>query len=155
MTLADWGTFAQAWRTTYYNFTRSVAASLDSDPAKPYKTIDQHHHDSLVQLLADNGLTGLWDDDEVRELSLVWHRLDPWADTCEGITRLNELGYVTSTLSNGNVGLLRDMAEYARLAWKEVVSAEMFESYVSYFHILALLYQGLGCGSFPTSNPTC
>jgi len=128
MALEDWGVFAAAWRETYHEFTRTVAASLDSDTAEPYKTVDQHHHDSLIELLADNGLTGLWNDDEVRELSLVWHRLDPWADTCEGIRRLNELGYITSTLSNGNVGLLQDMAEYAKLEWKEVVSAEMFES---------------------------
>lgn len=58
----------------------------------------------------------------------MWHRLDPWADTCEGIRMLNQAGYVTSTLSNGNVGLLRDMAEYAGLEWTEVVSAEMFTS---------------------------
>lgn len=82
----------------------------------------------MIQLLEENGLAGLWNDAEVKELSLVWHRLDPWTDTVEGIRRLNGMGFVTSTLSNGNVELLRDMAEFAGLEWKKVVSAEMFVS---------------------------
>lgn len=127
----DWAAFADAWRQMYYAFTRSIAASSSEDGTidKPYKTVDEHHHDSLVEMLEKWELRGLWTDDEVREMSLVWHRLDPWEDTCEGIRALNKQ-YVTSTLSNGNVKLLEDMAEYAHLEWTNVFSSEMFKSYV-------------------------
>jgi len=126
MSEQDWGSFAQAWRTSYYEFTRRVAAQPG---VAPYKTIDEHHLDSLVELLRARRLTGLWSDAEVHDLSLIWHRLDPWPDTVAGIRALNAVGFQTSTLSNGNVKLLTDMAEYARLDWTHVLSAEMFSSY--------------------------
>jgi 2-haloacid dehalogenase len=122
--LSDWALFAASWRSTYYAFTRSLASS--SDPSTPYKTVDQHHYDSLLSLLSDWDLTGLWSADEVREMSLIWHRLDPWSDSCEGIRRLNQR-FRTCTLSNGNVGLLEDMAAFAGLEWGEVLSSEMFK----------------------------
>lgn len=125
MSSTDWGAFAAAWRSTYYAFTRGIANSSES--GKPYKTVDEHHYDSLKELLQQWKLEGLWNEDEVREMSLVWHRLDPWPDACEGIRRLNRRA-TTCTLSNGNVKLLEDMAAYAKLEWTEVFSSEMFAS---------------------------
>jgi len=124
--LSDWADFAASWRSTYYSFTRFIATS--ADPGKPYKTVDEHHFDSLVDLLSEWDLQGLWSEDEVKEMSLVWHRLDPWTDACEGIRKLNGK-FRTCTLSNGNVKLLQDMAEYAGLEWTEVLSSEMFKRY--------------------------
>jgi 2-haloacid dehalogenase len=77
MTIARWGEFAQQWRNSYKVFTRKLAA----DPNLPWKTIDEHHLDSLKELLAEWELQGLWTDEEVRALSLVWHRLEPWSGT--------------------------------------------------------------------------
>lgn len=87
MTLAHWGEFAQQWRDTYKVFTRALAA----DPGIPFKTVDEHHFDSLKQLVRDWDLDGLWTSDELYALSLVWHRLDPWADTAAGIELLNSM----------------------------------------------------------------
>jgi len=70
----------------------------------------------------------LWDEHQIREISLVWHRLDPWPDTCRGIQELNRLFY-TCTLSNGNLSLLNDMVAYAKMEFTHVFSAEMFQSY--------------------------
>ena len=124
--LSDWADFAASWRATYHAFTRSIATS--ANPGAPYKTVDEHHYDSLLDLLKEWDLQGLWSADEVKEMSLVWHRLDPWSDSCEGIRKLNRM-FTTCTLSNGNVGLLKDMAKYAGLEWTEVLSSEMFKRY--------------------------
>ena len=59
---------------------------------------------------------------------LAWHRLDPWPDAVAGLTRLRER-HVLATLSNGNVGLLVDMAKRAGLLWDAVLSADVFGHY--------------------------
>jgi len=87
MTQAHWGQFAQEWRNGYKAFTQGLAA----DPNQAWKTIDEHHLESLKGLLAKWELEGLWTDEEVLALSLVWHRLDPWTDSSPGIALLNQL----------------------------------------------------------------
>ncbi|KAF1979470.1 haloacid dehalogenase [Bimuria novae-zelandiae CBS 107.79] len=124
MTLAHWGDFAQQWRDSYKAFTAKLAA----DPGIPWKTVDEHHFDSLKELMFQWGLDGLWTYDELRALSLVWHRLNPWSDSAQGITLLNQL-YWTSTLSNGNHSLLTDLGAYTRIPFTHFLSAEMFGTY--------------------------
>lgn len=62
----DWAAFAQAWRTTYYEFTRDFVPGESA-----WKDIDAHHYDSLQELLRGWGLEGVYADEEVRSLSLV------------------------------------------------------------------------------------
>lgn len=86
MTEEDWGRFAQEWRDCYKAFTQKLA----SDPALPWMSIDEHHHQSLQELLARWGLEGLWDDAQVRALSLAWHQLEPWQDSAAGVQLLSQ-----------------------------------------------------------------
>ncbi|KAL9116388.1 MAG: hypothetical protein Q9187_007086, partial [Circinaria calcarea] len=127
----DWPSFAQAWRNGYKDFTRNYAPSqsLAANDHIPFKTVDQHHHDSLIGLLDSNGLPALWPPDEVLEISRVWHFLEPWPDSSSGIGKLNALGIQTCALSNGNLELLTDMATYAHLPWTHVFSSEHFGAY--------------------------
>ena len=113
------------------HFTRNYSASL-SDPGEssvPFKTVDQHHHDSLVALLKEFELEGLWSATEVSEISRIWHFLIPWPDTCRGLQGLNGLDIQTCTLSNGNVSLIKDMAKFAHLPWTYIFSSEHFGAY--------------------------
>ena len=96
----DWAEFAQQWRNTYYKFTREYQPA--NNGGRLLKTVDEHHRDALGELLIKNGLEGLWDEREIEEMSLIWHRLVPWPDSAVGLARLNKLGFVTTTLSNGN-----------------------------------------------------
>lgn len=121
----DWAAFAQEWRTSYLTFTRAVAA----DPSLTWKTVDEHHLDSLRELLADRGLADLWSKEKVEDLSLIWHRLEPWSDTNAGLAALNGLGLQTATLTNGNLTLIEDMVKHSKMPFKHVLSAEMFNSY--------------------------
>jgi 2-haloacid dehalogenase len=131
MSIEDWGAFAQEWRSSYYVFTRSLAA----DASLNWKTVDDHHLESLHELLVKHGLGredgdlgGLWNKDEVKEMSLIWHKLDPWSDTVAGLEALNTK-YETCTLSNGNIALLEDMKQHGGMPFKHIYSSELFNSY--------------------------
>lgn len=122
---ADWApTFAQQWRNAYSKFTQGFRAGETA-----WKDIDAHHHDSLIELLDKWELSGLYTPAEISKLSLVWHRLQPWPDSSEGLGALNALELVTSTLSNGNTSLLTDLNEYGALGFQRIISAEDFRAY--------------------------
>ena len=131
MSTEDWGAFAQEWRSSYYTFTRSLAA----DASLNWKTVDDHHLESLHELLVKHGLGredgdlgGLWNKDEVKDMSLIWHKLDPWSDTVAGLEALNTK-YDTCTLSNGDIALLKDMQQHGGMPFKHIYSSELFNSY--------------------------
>lgn len=85
MTIEHWGRFAQQWRDSYKSFTRQLAA----DPSIPWVSVDEHHLRSLKQLMAEWKIDGLWNDEQLRKISLVWHRLEPWSDSAMGVALLN------------------------------------------------------------------
>ncbi|KAK4942125.1 hypothetical protein LTR66_014732 [Elasticomyces elasticus] len=133
----DWADVAQEWRQSYLAFTQALA----NDSSIPWKSVDDHHLDSLRKILLSHGIVreslddppnlepgGLWNNDELRALSLIWHRLDPWPDTCNGIAALNTI-FWTCTLTNGNLSLIKDMAAHAGMPFTHIFSAEMFGSY--------------------------
>src|SRR5215468_122956 len=62
------------------------------------------------------------------EWNLAWHRLDPWPDSVEGLTRL-KARFPIVTLSNGNVALLIDLARRAGLPWDAILGAEFSRTY--------------------------
>jgi 2-haloacid dehalogenase len=120
-------------------FTRELA----TDPTKEWKSVDQHHLESLREILIRRNLImprdsdvpeslvqdgSLWDERQLQELNFVWHQLNPWQDTCRGIQQLNRQFY-TCTLSNGNLSLLEDMVKHAKMDFTHIYSAEMFQSY--------------------------
>lgn len=119
-----WGSFAQEWRNQYGTYTRSRAA----DPTLSVMTINEHHLASLRELLKKWELEGLWNDEQVVAISLIWHRLVPWVDSAPGLQALSER-YLTSTLSNGNLSLLQDLKDFGKLSFTHVCSAEMFGTF--------------------------
>lgn len=119
---SDWLRVAEDWRRSYGVFTSTFDAS------KRFVSVDQHHHTALQDLLTQRGLRELFNDDELWELTLAWHRLNPWPDSVRGLELLNGR-FVTSTLSNGNVSLLQDLKEYGSLPFAHLVSSENFGAY--------------------------
>lgn len=118
----DWGAFADAWRSKY-------APSMDRVRRGeiPWTNLDVLHRASLEELLAEFGIDD-FSEGEKDHLNKVWHRLEPWPDAVEGLTRLKER-YVIAPLSNGNVALLTGMARRAGLPWDLVLSAELVRHY--------------------------
>jgi len=119
----DWGTFAQEWRDSYKKFVRSYRPGQDE-----WRDVDTHHRLSLVDLLQKWDLPGLYTDDELADLSQGWHFLDPWPDSSAGLHKLGTK-FVTSTLSNGNPALLRDLDAHGNLGFRRLQSSADFKAY--------------------------
>ncbi len=67
-------------------------------------------------------------DDKIENFNRVWHRLTPWPDSAPGLQRLKSR-FVITTLSNGNISLLTNMAKWAGLPWDCILSAENVRRY--------------------------
>ena len=118
----DASAFADAWRAGYRPaMDRARRGEIE------WTNIDGLHRSILDELLPRFGFGDL-NDAEAGELNRAWHRLDPWPDAVAGLHALRRR-FVISTLSNGNVSLLVNMAKRAGLPWDCVLSAEMFEKY--------------------------
>ncbi len=118
----DWAAFADAWRSGYQPAMQRVRSG-----ERPWTRLDDLHREVLDELLEQLGGAALGEDERVR-LNLAWHRLRPWPDSVAGLTRLRRR-YVLTTLSNGNVRLLVDIAKRAGLPWDMVLSAELVQAY--------------------------
>ncbi len=118
----DGGAFADAWREGYVPAMQRVRVG-----ELPWMRIDALHRLILDSLAPRFGFEA-FDEAELDRLNRVWHRLDPWADTLEGLTRLKRR-FVITPLSNGNFALLTNMAKRAGLPWDCVISAELFRHY--------------------------
>lgn len=118
----DWGTFADTWRGAYRpSMDRVRRGEL------PWTNLDTLHRMVLDELLVKFGISGLSEGD-IDHLNRVWHRLDPWPDSVEGLTRLRKR-FILATLSNGNVALLTNMAKFGGLPWDCILSAELPKHY--------------------------
>jgi 2-haloacid dehalogenase len=132
----DAAAFADAWRGRYQPSMEQVRSGQ-----RPWTILDVLHRESLDSLLPQFGLEGL-DEAERDDLNRVWHRLDPWPDVVDGLTRLKSR-YIIAPLSNGNVALLTNMAKRAGLPWDLVLGAETSRAYkplpASYLNAAAML----------------
>jgi 2-haloacid dehalogenase len=118
----DWARFADAWRAGY-----GPAMNRVRHGELPWTTLDGLHRRILNDLMVQFAIKGL-SEEEIDHLNRAWHRLMPWPDSVPGLNRLR-CRYVLSTLSNGNVSLLVDMAKNAGLPWDCVLSAELSRHY--------------------------
>ncbi len=118
----DAGAFALAWRAGYQPAMRRVMSG-----ELGWTLIDDLHRMILDQVLEQFELRHL-SETEKRHLNRAWHRLDPWSDVVAGLTRLKSR-YTICSLSNGNLGLLTNMAKRAGLPWDCILSAEVFKVY--------------------------
>ena len=117
----DWGLFANDWRAGYQPAMQDVRSG-----ALPWTDIDGLHRRILNRLLAARDVA--LSEDDAADFNRVWHRLIPWPDSVAGLYRLKQTHTITS-LSNGNMALLVNMAKHAGLPWDAVLSAELFRHY--------------------------
>ena len=117
----DWAQFADDWRAGYQPAMAKVRQG-----ELPWTNIDGLHRRVLDGMLAARGL--VFSETETAQFNQVWHRLKPWPDSVAGLTQL-KARYTISSLSNGNLSLLVNMAKNAGLPWDCVLSAELFHHY--------------------------
>ena len=118
----DADAFALAWRAGYQPAMARVMRGEQG-----WTLIDALHRQILDEILLRFGLAHLGEAERAH-LNRVWHRLDAWPDSVAGLTRL-KTRFTITTLSNGNIGLLTNMAKRAGLPWDCVLSAEVFRVY--------------------------
>jgi 2-haloacid dehalogenase len=118
----DWVEFALEWRKLYQPSMEEVRSGR-----RAWTILDVLHRESLEKLIARYGLKGL-SEAEIDHVSHAWHRLDPWPDAVEGLTRLKRR-FIIAPCSNGNIALIVHMAKRAGLPWDCVLGAETARAY--------------------------
>jgi 2-haloacid dehalogenase len=117
----DWAAVADAWRARYQPQLETVRSG-----ARPWVNLDVLHREALDDVLAELGLD--IPDADKDGFTAAWHRLDPWPDTVDGLTRLKRR-YVIAPVSNGHIALVVNMAKHAGLPWDAVLGAEIAHAY--------------------------
>jgi 2-haloacid dehalogenase len=121
---ADPFAFAAAWRARYQPAMEAVRSGR-----RAFVRLDVLHRENLEALLPEFGIDpAAVPAAELDELTLAWHRLDPWPDVVAGLTRLKER-FIIAPLSNGNVRLMLDIAKRAGLPWDAILGAELTHRY--------------------------
>ena len=136
----DWGVFADRWRREGY----AGGMRLVRDGKLPFQSADSLHRRMLDILFAELGVEA--GEDEVADLNRAWHRLAPWPDSAAGLARLRAR-FIVSTLSNGNVELLVNMAKFGGLPWDCVLSAEITGAFKPDAQCYQRAAELLGCES--------
>jgi 2-haloacid dehalogenase len=115
--------FAVEWRTGYTEFIMEFNSGK-----KNWKKIDDVHFSKLLEILKKKNYLKLFEDSQINEINLLWHKLDPWPDTVEGLNLLKNK-FSIGTLSNGNFSLLLNMSKYSKLNWDFIFSGDIFKKY--------------------------
>ncbi|GAA0751829.1 haloacid dehalogenase type II [Ideonella azotifigens] len=119
----DANAFALAWRGGYRPAMQRVMRGEQG-----WTRIDDLHRQILDEILPRFGLQAM-PEEQRHALNFAWHRLDPWPDVVAGLQRLKQR-FILTTLSNGNLSLLVDLARHGGgLPWDCVLSAETFQRY--------------------------
>ena len=112
--------FADDWRARY-----QPAMAAVRDGARPFVVLDLLHREMLEAVLLAHYIdVSALDAAMLEDWTRAWHRLDPWPDAVEGLTRL-KARFPIVTLSNGNVALMLDMARHGGLPWDAILGAEV------------------------------
>jgi len=95
--------FAREWHARAADYGR-VANQIDA-----YETYDDLHRDALEYLLAARGIHP--PDDELDEMTAVYHDMAAFPDVRDGMARLADAGYGVGIVSNGDPAMLESMVE--------------------------------------------
>jgi 2-haloacid dehalogenase len=113
--------FTDRWRMRYFQMMREAGTSK-----RGFVKLDVLHREMLDAVLIDMAIA--LGEAERQALVLAWHRLDPWLDSVEGLTRLKRR-FPIVTCSNGHIALLVAMARHAGLPWDAILGAEIAGAY--------------------------
>lgn len=118
----NWEAFVDDWKSCYRPGMDAVQRG-----ELPWTNVDALYRNKLDTLLIEYGVTGLTETERCR-LNRSWYRCNPWPDVVAGLMRLKR-EYILSTLSNGDVACMVNMAKHGGLPWDCVLCAEIFHCY--------------------------
>jgi 2-haloacid dehalogenase len=108
---------------------------------RPWVNLDVLHRIGLDRVLKDMELTLA--EPQRAELTRAWHRLDPWPDVVEGLTRLKE-SHIIAPCSNGHIAQSVNLAKHAGLPWDAILGAEITHAYKPDPRVYATSVDALG-----------
>lgn len=114
--------FADAWRGEY-----QVGMEGIRDGSRGYVKLDVLHLENLERILPRFQLEDLSAETKA-ELNLVWHRLSGWSDVEFGLSRLRRK-FRLAPCSNGNIGLMVDLARRNNFVWDAILGADIARDY--------------------------
>lgn len=117
----DAGEFAREWRRRY----APILARVESGELG-WHTFGELHRMTLADVADSFGIR--LGDDESTRLVRAWRTLPGWPDAAPGIRRLRRR-FTVCALSNGNVGLLTEMARHNGFDWDFVGGADLWRHY--------------------------
>jgi len=121
---ADPAAFADAWRRQY-----QPAMEQCRSGQRAFTRLDVLHRENLAEILPKFDIApDTVPAEELDELNLAWHKLDPWPDVVAGLIRIKQ-SRIIAPLSNGNVILMLDIAKRAALPWDAILGAEVVQAY--------------------------
>ncbi|WP_084284286.1 haloacid dehalogenase type II [Solirubrobacter soli] len=112
---------ADAWRAEYQPQLETVRSGQ-----RPWVNLDVLHRIGLDKVLREAGVA-LGEEDR-DELVKGWHRLDPWPDVVDGLTKLKET-HIIAPCSNGHIAQSVNLAKFAKLPWDAILGAEIARAY--------------------------
>lgn len=114
--------FAEAWRARARPLMDRVYRGQ-----MPFQVLDGLHRTALGELVPEFSLQSLSTTDLDR-LVRAWHQLPAWPDAIAGMSRMRSR-FVLTTLSNGGMAMLVDLARAAGLPFDCILSTELVKSY--------------------------
>lgn len=116
--------FALEWRSRYLPSMAEIRSGR-----RDFVSLDILHRENLVASLEKVGVAAeALPGDEVEALARSWRWLPPWPDSVDGIAAMKR-HVIVGPLSNGNTGLLVEMAKYAGLPWDVVLGSDVGKAY--------------------------
>ncbi len=112
---------ADAWRDEYQPQLETVRSGR-----RPWVNLDVLHRIGLDIVLKRRGLA--LGEQARNELTAGWHRLDPWPDVVEGLTKLKRRAII-APCSNGHIAQSVNLAKHAKLPWDAILGAELAHAY--------------------------
>ena len=134
----DWTAFVDEWKGAYKPGMDAVRKG-----AWPWTTIDGIYRKALDAMAPRYGLDKL-DAAALHHINRVWYRLLPWSDVVPGLARLKKK-FLISTLSNGDVAMLANMAKHGGLPWDVILCGEIFHHFKPDPEIYRGAIELLGC----------
>jgi 2-haloacid dehalogenase len=116
------GAIADAWRRRYGPWLARVRRG-----ELEWQNLDGLHRAMLREVITEFSLQSLTETD-IDRLVLAWHHLPPWPDAVKGLTRLRT-PFVLTTLSNGGMAQLVDLARAGGLPFDCILSTELAKTY--------------------------
>ena len=118
----DAAAVADRWRSRYQPFLDRVRLG-----ELPWQVLDDLHRAALRELVLEFSLQSLTESDLDR-LVFAWHHLPPWPDAVSGLSRLRSR-FILTTLSNGGMALLVNLARGGGLPFDCILSTELVQTY--------------------------